>query len=76
MDEDKIEAAEKPGCVESREAFLEVSKTALGQEEVSTEKIRVRPFLSHPAVVSVKAGATINLGNYESARVDIMLSFP
>ena len=59
-----------------REGILEVSKTVLGVEEVSSERIRVRPFRTNPAVISVKGGATINLGTYDSARVDVMLSLP
>jgi len=59
-----------------RDGILEVSKTVLGKEEVSSERIRVRPFLTNVAVISVKAGVTVNLGNYESGRVDVMLSMP
>lgn len=59
-----------------KEATLEVSRTAFGKEEVSQEKLFVRLFQTNPANLSVKAGATINLGNYESARVDVMLSVP
>jgi len=47
-----------------------------GPEEHSEEKIRVRQFASTPATVSVKAGATVNMGNYESGRIDVMLTIP
>ena len=67
--------------VTSREAYLEVTRVRLtagkvDDEEAVTEKLEVKPFLTEVATVSVKAGATINLGNYESARVDVMLSIP
>jgi len=62
--------------IEVREAILEVRKTVLGQEAVKQERIRIRPFQTNPASISVKAGATVNLGNYESARIDVMLTAP
>jgi len=62
--------------IQTRDAIAEVRKTMFGKEEVSNERIRIRPFVSNPANISVKAGITINLGNYESGRVDVMLSMP
>ena len=62
--------------ITTRDAIAEVRKTVFGKEEVSNDRIRIRPFISTPANISVKAGITINLGNYESARVDVMLSMP
>lgn len=60
-----------------KEAFYEVARTRVGEEEeVEMGRIRVSPFETNPAVVSVKGGATVNLGNYQSARVDVMLSIP
>ena len=66
----------EPMEIETREKIAEVRKTAFGKEEVHQERIRIRPFISTPASISVKAGLTINLGNYESARVDVMLTMP
>ena len=62
--------------ITTRDSISEVRKTVFGKEEVSNERIRIRPFISAPASISVKAGLTINLGNYESARVDVMLTMP
>lgn len=62
--------------IQTREKIMEVRKTMFGKEEVSQERIRIRPFVSNPASISVKAGITINLGNYESGRVDVMLTMP
>lgn len=62
--------------IQTRDAIAEVRKTMFGKEEVSNERIRIRPFITNPASISVKAGVTINLGNYESGRVDVMLTMP
>lgn len=70
MPDDKVED------VIVKEAIMEVRKTAYGKEEVSQERMRIRPFVTTPANVSVKAGFTKNMGNYESMRVDIMATFP
>ena len=59
-----------------RDAIWEVSRSVLGQESVDQGRIRIRPFLSAPANISIKAGFTMNLGNYESGRADVMLSMP
>lgn len=53
-----------------------VSKTSFGEEEESIEEIKVSSFLTAPAIISVKGGATINLGDYEFGRIDIMLTMP
>ena len=76
MSEDTAEERTDAVQVTTREAIAEVRKTVFGKEEVSNERIRVRPFISAPATISVKAGVTINLGNYESGRVDVMLTMP
>jgi len=74
---DKVENEEKePMEITTRDAIVEVRKTVFGKEEVANDRIRIRPFISTPASVSVKAGITINLGNYESGRVDVMLTIP
>lgn len=66
----------EPIRIETRDSIAEVRKTMFGKEEVSSERIRIRPFISQAASISVKAGVTINLGNYESGRVDVMLTMP
>jgi hypothetical protein len=60
----------------AKDGRLEVTRTVLGKEDTTSDTISVRPFETNPASISVKAGATVNLGNYESARVDVMLSMP
>ena len=59
-----------------KDGRYEVSRTVMGAEESDSGRITVTPFHTTPANISVKGGATINLGNYESARIDVMLSMP
>lgn len=55
---------------------MEVTRTVLGKAQVKTEKIKVRPFITDTAYVSVKKGFTLSTGDYQSARVDIMVGMP
>jgi len=73
---------------QAREGIVEVTKTTFGQgpvdpdsthkETIQQQRIPIRPFVTIPAMVSVKAGATISLGpkTYEFARIDVFLSIP
>jgi len=45
-------------------------------EEVSEEILEVRQYVVEPARVDLNLGLTINLGNFESARVDVGVSLP
>lgn len=57
--------------------FVERTIPGLDEKERRKEgKIEVRPFVSAPASVSVSYGMTVNMGNFESARVDIFASLP
>ena len=58
------------------EAVQVVSKTVFNQETEDREHIEIRPFATVPAKVQVKLGRTINLGNYESARIDVSMEIP
>ena len=44
--------------------------------ETKTLRTPVMRFLTQPAKVTVKYGATLNIGNYESARVDVAVEMP
>jgi hypothetical protein len=69
--------AKKQLTVDERNATITVTKTAVGgKEEKTEEKIRIRPFVTNPATVSVKFGATIPTVAYGGARVDVMISCP
>ena len=74
--DEKRSDAEQPTEIISKDAYYDIRKTILGKEQVDIGRIRIRPFVTNTANVSVKGGATVNLGNYESARVDVMLSVP
>lgn len=58
------------------EGFVQVHRTAYGVEEESREVIRVPLFHTEPARVRVVAGTTRNLGDYNSARVEVMVEMP
>jgi len=50
-----------------------------GEETIEAEEdrsITVNTFQTNPATVSVKKGITKNMGNYESVRIDVMVSVP
>ena len=55
---------------------MTVSRTVLGKSEQKPSKIRIRPFRTFPASVSVKFGVTIPTVEYGSARCDVMLTMP
>jgi hypothetical protein len=46
------------------------------KEEVSTENLEVQTFDTDPARIRTNVGFTINLGNYESGRVDVSVELP
>jgi hypothetical protein len=45
-------------------------------EEGEDEQREVHVFQSEPSSVSIAKGLTVNLGNYESARVDVKIIMP
>lgn len=47
-----------------------------GSEEQDEQRILVDTFETTPAEVTAKLGMTINLGNYESLRVDVAVTLP
>ena len=62
--------------IKQKEAFVEVSSTVIGSPKRRNKKIKIRPFVTDTANVSVKYGLTIPTQEYGSARVDVMLSVP
>lgn len=67
--------------VEGRAAKITVKTSVVrGSEQYGVPEksrtIQIMPFEAEPAYVSVKNGFTKNMGNYESARVEVMVSFP
>lgn len=61
--------------------YVHVKRTAYGEDSFAagrddTETVRVPVFHSAPARVRVSGGATQNLGDYNSARVDVSVDMP
>jgi hypothetical protein len=48
----------------------------IGVPETKDEEIAVRTFITNPAMVEIGYGLTLNIGNYESARIDVRISLP
>ncbi len=60
-----------------QEGILQVTKTVFGKESFTEERIPIHPFVTQPAIVSMKAGATLGLKvKFEFARIDVFLSIP
>lgn len=59
-----------------RSGVVTVSRTAFGQVDEEKSYLEIRPFATDTVRVGVKLGRTLNLGNYESARVDVSLDIP
>lgn len=62
---------------EVREGKMWVSKQYKnGDSELSDERVLVDKFEGPVAEVSVAMGLTVNLGNYESMRIDVGVKLP
>ena len=48
----------------------------IGLPESKEEPLEVRTFITPPAHIELGYGLTLNIGNYESARVDVKLNVP
>lgn len=46
------------------------------QPETKEETVAIHRYVTQPAVVGCEFGATVNLGNYESARVSVSATVP
>jgi len=55
---------------------MTVTKSIFGQETKKEKTISVQAFEVDPAYVSWKNGLTLNMGNYESARLDLSVMVP
>jgi hypothetical protein len=51
-------------------------KDPVGEAETKNEELKVSCFVTEPAKVSVEMGLTVNLGNYESARIGVSVVVP
>lgn len=63
--------------IKKRDGRIWVSKMYKGgKEERSDEKIGISPFVVEPAYVTFSEGVTLNIGNYQSVRIDVGISLP
>lgn len=53
-----------------------VERTFPTGEQFEEKNLEARVFATQPAVVTAKLGKTINLGNYESIRIEVGVSLP
>lgn len=53
-------------------------KTSAGEQPLTSEDetLEVHEFVTEPARVGLEYGLTLNLGNYESARIAVSVSIP
>jgi len=62
--------------VSEKEGYVSVTSTVVGVNKQRVKKLKIRPFVTDTAHVSVKYGVTIPTQEYGSARVDVMMSAP
>lgn len=66
--------------VRGKNGVIKVSRTVgrkdKGKTTSSEEMIEVQKFETNPATVSCALGMTLNLGNYESAKIEVFVSLP
>lgn len=60
----------------NEEGVIYVRRAAYGVEQEERERIRVPVFRTAPARVRVSGSVTRNLGDYNSARVEVMIEMP
>jgi hypothetical protein len=66
-----------PKRIEEKEGLITVSSTIAGlPPKEKTKKIKIRPFVTDTATVSIKYGLTIPTVQYGGARVDVFMSCP
>jgi len=63
----------------STDTKVTVTRTVMGKDvstDTKEDKLVVNQFVTEPAKVSLTMGVTINLGNFEGARVDVGVTLP
>lgn len=56
--------------------YITTTRTVYGAQEENRETVRVPIFHAHPARVRVGGSVTQNLGDYNSARVEVSIDMP
>ncbi len=72
----KVEDTKKTQEKTVTKGTIMVSRHYPGSEEMTFEDLEIKYFETQPALVQAKYGLTINLKNYESARVDASVTLP
>lgn len=60
----------------AEEGTILVRRAAYGNEQETTDRVRVPMFRTPPARVRLSGSVTRNLGDYNSARVEVMIEMP
>lgn len=74
MDKDKKQVDGKKGTLS-----VTVNRTQIGtvkEDSEEREQIEVSRFITEPAYVTFACGATKNMGNYESLRIEVRVTLP
>jgi hypothetical protein len=68
-----VERVESAEALVTRTVKLQGGKT---EESQDVQQVQVHRFITEPATVAVSMGLTLNLGRYETARIDVGLKVP
>ena len=71
---DETGPTEKTGLIQVSRIYTEGGEIV--REEADEETIEVRTFKSDVATIDFGIGMTLNLGNYESVRVNVGITLP
>lgn len=71
-----VEGSNSSEGVTAEEGYTFKKRTVYGQEEESQERIRVPDLPAAHAKVTVGGSVTKNLGDYNSARVEVIICMP
>lgn len=75
MEKDQEKERELPTQTFVRRQFAKDGKDK-GPAKDTDEVIQINRFATEPARVAVSMGMTVNLGNYESVRIDVSITVP
>ncbi len=70
MSKDKVQK------VKEQAMEIQVSSTVLGETKTKARKIKVRPFVTTPAEVSVMFGAWFPTGDFAGAKAEVTIRCP
>lgn len=69
-------AKDKVKNVKEREGFIQVTTTVLGEQKTKGKKIKVRPFVTEPALVDVMFGTWLPTGDYTGIKAEVRIVCP